>query len=444
MSRLARCARLRKPLALLLEIFFDCWGLMMKKTDFALRKQEIQETFQEGDSEQAFEKVFELIAELFEEQDYRHIVQIYKEWSFLQPRDKLYLFEVAYSLAEQGDKNEAEKIYEWLLSKYSSPAILNNLSLIKKEKGQLNEAWQLISRAYELTPDDEIISRNYQSTLDLIEEQQRIDEEFRAAVPRLQRENEFVINKLQTFLSNVKKEKGYYENMIPIPMWKFRVLMRTDEQKSRSLVEQWLRKGYIRRTGKRGTYGEHIYQINPYLQEGLKQVQHTKIPKSWIVGFEGVNAERLAKLGYYEVLARIQRIRRKYRIILERDINELFLNYIMGSEKAVVVLAGSIVETLLMYYCEKKGITKISYARGSKVVKKNLYEAALGDLLAYFQEQKILSDLLVHLGNISRISRNFVHPGRELRDTDRLDQTKVDLCFMSALEIARKIPKRTT
>lgn len=417
----------------------------MKKNEFAQRKREIQEAFQEGEVEQAFERVFKLIAELFEEQDYRHVVDIYKKWTFLRPREKLYLFEVAYSLADQGDKNEAEKVYEWLLSENpSSPAVLNNLSLIKKEKGLLNEAWQLISKAYELAPEDEIISRNYQSTLDLIEEQQRIDDEFRAAIPRLQRENEFVINKLKTFLSNVKKEKGYHKNMIPIPMWKFRVLMQTDEQKSRSLVEQWLRKGYIRRTGKRGEYGEHVYQINPYLQEGLKQIQYTKVPKAWITGFEGINAEKLTELGYYEVLARIQKIRKKYRAILERDLNELFLNYIMGSEKAVVVLAGSIVETLLMYYCEKKGITKISYARGSKVVKRNLYDAALGDLLAYFQEQKILSDLLVHLGNISRISRNFVHPGKELRDADKLDQTKVDLCFMSALEIARKIPRRTT
>ena len=227
-------------------------------------------------------------------------------------------------------------------------------------------------------------------------------------------------------------------------MWKFRVLMQTDEQKAHSLLDQWLEKGYIRRTGERGHYGEHIYQINPYLEQELKNVKRTKVPEQWIVGIENITVERLVELEYYEIISQISKVRKKFRLLLERDIKELFLNYIMGNHKAVVVLAGSLVETLLMYYCEKKKVCQISYSRNQRTIKKKLYEATLGDLLNFFQEQRTLSDILVHMGNISRISRNFIHPGKELRDTEELNQAKANLCFISVLEIVKSICTRTT
>jgi hypothetical protein len=39
------------------------------------------------------------------------------------------------------------------------------------------------------------------------------------------------------------------------------------------------------------------------------------------------------------------------------------------------------------------------------------------------------------MGNISRIYRNFVHPGKELREAESLNQAKADLCFVSTIEI---------
>ena len=63
----------------------------------------------------------------------------------------------------------------------------------------------------------------------------------------------------------------------------------------------------------------------------------------------------------------------------------------------------------------------------------------LGDLLNYFEQGKIMSDLFVHLGNISRIHRNFIHPGKEVREFEKLDQSKSDLCYISAVEIIKKL-----
>lgn len=68
-----------------------------------------------------------------------------------------------------------------------------------------------------------------------------------------------------------------------------------------------------------------------------------------------------------------------------------------------------------------------------------MYDADLGDLLDYFEQNRMLSDLFVHMGNIARISRNFIHPGKELREAEQLSQAKADMCFISALEVVRHI-----
>ena len=116
--------------------------------------------------------------------------------------------------------------------------------------------------------------------------------------------------------------------------------------------------------------------------------------------------------------------------------NELFLNYLMKNEKAVIILSGSLVEAVLMYYCEEKEITHFYQQRkNNKYVKRDLYESDLGEILTHLQEKKILSDVFVHIGNIARIYRNFIHPGRELREAALLSQSQTNLCFMSTLEI---------
>ena len=109
----------------------------------------------------------------------------------------------------------------------------------------------------------------------------------------------------------------------------------------------------------------------------------------------------------------------------------------MKNEKSVIILAGSLVEAVLMYYCEEEQeITYLYQQRKNKrTVKRDLYDSDLAEILHYLQEKKILSDLFVHIGNIARIYRNFIHPGRELREPELINQSKLDLCFLSTLEI---------
>lgn len=137
-----------------------------------------------------------------------------------------------------GDENKAEEIYETILSfpgEENNPAILNNLSNIKKAKGKIKEAFDLIQKAKKKDSEDEIIDRNYQNLLGIIKEQEAIEQNYKNAIGSIQKENDFVIGKLKNFFTNIKKEYGLKNNQVAIPNWKFKVLMGTDDQKAESL-----------------------------------------------------------------------------------------------------------------------------------------------------------------------------------------------------------------
>jgi tetratricopeptide (TPR) repeat protein len=411
----------------------------MNQKELKKYKSDIKKLYIKKDFKKAQSCSVTLIRQLFEERLYSEIVDIY--WSdFVNPKNHLWIFEVAYALREQNHTKAAEGIYEYILeSNPNNTSVLNNLSLIKKENGEIRIAYELIQKAFELNPDDEIIARNYDSTASIFREIEEIDAKYRYAISSLERENDFVIEKLKAFERNVRKDNDLKEGKIPVPKWKFKVLMETDEQKSLSLLEQWLDKGYLRRTGDRGHYGEYIYEINPHLKRGLMELKPTKINGKWINGLCSLSVAKLNELSYYKILGRISKIKRSFRSILLRDLDELFLNYIVGNEKAVVILSGSLVETGLIYYCEKKRYNNVTYQRHNKIINKRLYDCDLGDLLSFFEQNNLLTSVVIHMGNISRLYRNFIHPGKELREAEALNQAKADICFVSTIEILKSV-----
>jgi hypothetical protein len=255
----------------------------------------------------------------------------------------------------------------------------------------------------------------------------------------LAKENDFVITKLKAFTANFKIDSEQKNLQLPIPRWKFKILMETNEQISISLLNQWTEKGYLYKTDQRGDYREVVYELNPYLEKQVKSISKTKIPDNWIQGMSEISIDNLQELSYFSSIEQIKKVKLKYRNLMLRDIDELFLSYIMKNHKSVIILSGSLVELLLIYYCEKKHINLLSYQGKVKNISRKLYDADLGELLSYFENKKMLGDATIHLGNISRIYRNFVHPGKELRESEDLDQTKADLCFVSTIEIIKSI-----
>jgi len=410
----------------------------MTKKEFQRRKKEIRNLYDNGNAGIGGELASELVRELYADKKLDLILDLYNS-DFLFPKNSLWIFEVAYALNECKSKSEAERIYDHIVSlQPKNASALNNLSNLKKERGLITEAFDLIRRAYDIQK-DEIITRNYECLLTIIREREHTAQLYQHALVLLPKENEFVIQKLQTFFLNAKKDRELKDNKMPIPRWKFKVMMGTDEQKAMSLLDQWLGKGYIRKIDQRGTYGEQIYEFNPLLFNELPKIRPKKVNPQWLKGIEQLNADALENLSYFVIVQSIERVKKTIRNILMRDLDELFLNFIMKNHKAVIILSGSIVEILLIYFCEKKHIEDISYLKGGKTITKKLYDCDLGDLLLYFEQTRLLSSAVVHMGNISRIYRNFVHPGKELREQEVLDQDKANICFASTMEIVKRI-----
>lgn len=408
----------------------------MTGKEFKEKKAHIEELLCSSQFDQAREIALFLIDDLFQERKFTKIVEFFYS-DICEPQQNFYTFEVAYALSETGYIDEAENVYEYLLRYESSnPAILNNLSYIKETKHQIKQAFDLIQKAYEIDPHDEVIAENYLNLLSILQKQEKIQQTFQNALDYLQDENVFVVEKLRSFVRNLTQEDEFKNNRMPIPNWKFSVLMELDQQQAELLSQDWIEKGYLRDTGQHGAQLAPIYELNPLLEEELPKIEQKQLPAKWIEGVEELTVENLERFSYFSTLYKIRKISGKYREIAERDLNELFLNYLIKNEKAVIILSGSLVEAVLMFYCEEKEITHLYQQRkNNKYVKRDLYESDLGEILTYLQEKKILSDVFVHIGNIARIYRNFIHPGRELRETALLSQSQSNLCFMSTLEI---------
>jgi len=408
----------------------------MTGKEFKEKKAHIQELVSALEFDQARELTLFLIKDLFQVRKFTKIVELFYS-DLWELQENFYTFEVAYALSETGYVDEAENVYEYLLRYESNNSvILNNLSHLKEAKNQINEAFDLIRRAYEIDPHDEVIAGNYLNLLSIVQEQEKIQQTFQNALDYLQDENAFVTEKLRTFVNNLKQEDEFRDNRMPIPSWKFSLLTEIDQQQADVLTKDWVEKGYLRDTGQRGSQLAPVYELNPFLEKELPKIQHKELPPKWIEGVEEFTIENLERSSYFSTLHKIRKIKGKYRKIAERDLNELFLNYLMKNEKAVIILSGSLVEAVLMYYCEEKKITHFYQHRKNKTaVKRDLYESDLGEILTHLQEKKILSDVFVHIGNIARIYRNFIHPGRELREATLLSQSQSHLCFISALEI---------
>lgn len=84
-------------------------------------------------------------------------------------------------------------------------------------------------------------------------------------------------------------------------------------------------------------------------------------------------------------------------------------------------------------------MSTVAYEVNNKKIAKELFEATLNDLLPYLEQNKELEKQYVHLGNISRIYRNYVHPGKELRESEELDDSKANLCYISASELINNL-----
>lgn len=405
----------------------------MNKKEFTTRVKEIRINENTAEAKKMFEQ---LVEELHESKESNRIIELYNNKKFTKYcRDSFY---IAYYLKSEDHIDNSKNIYENILVKEpNNTAVLNNLAVIYREKKDFDKSFDLIKRAYEINNDDEVITSNFNQISNILEKIKSKTTDFQNAVSKLSGENQFVLRKLKIFIENFKIQQEYssLNNTLPIPQWKFRELMKTDEIKADSLRDQWLDKIYIYDTGDRGKFNEKVYELNPFLDKELLNLNSFQIKKSWIENIEKLNRDTLINLSYFKTRTKISKINRKYKYIILRDFDELILNYLFQNYKSVVILSGSIVEEIMLYYLDKKKISKIEYSIGKKQISKNLYDSSLIDLLNYLEESNELTSQIINLGNVTRIYRNYIHAGKEIKEGSVLNKNKVDICLNSVLEL---------
>lgn len=387
-----------------------------------------------------------IFSELFEAEYFDKVISVARFFTLDQVREADALFELAYSYNEMKDKAQARVVYELCLKhKGDTTAVLNNLGNLYDDAGDLVGALELYSRGLKISPDDKHLNNNhkrvsqkYTLMLEQAAKEKQLLSEQQTSINYLKKENDYVLEKLSLFIGRVKKDESFESWKASVPKYKFQKYMGVDKQRADSLLSQWLAKGYLIDTRQRDDFHVTIYAINPLIEDEIKRLERLKIPVNWINGFLNINVDVLDSKGYFTMMTRAQKTVKKYRPIFERDINELYNNYLMEHLKATIVLSGSLVELALTYYCERRKATVIQFQdQSGKTKSKNLYDCVLSDLIAYVEQNQFFGSDFIHLSNLSRIYRNFVHPGREMKDV--LDSAKADLCFISTLEILKKI-----
>ncbi|MFD1096120.1 hypothetical protein [Salegentibacter chungangensis] len=121
----------------------------------------------------------------------------------------------------------------------------------------------------------------------------------------------------------------------------------------------------------------------------------------------------------------------KFRKILERDYNELRDCYNVKASKSILILSGSIVESVLTdYFVENLPTGK---------TENNILRSSLADLLDLAEAADIINSKDKQLAVIIKDYRNLIHPGKEIRTKEEFDFETAKLAKILLDIILRKL-----
>ena len=137
--------------------------------------------------------------------------------------------------------------------------------------------------------------------------------------------------------------------------------------------------------------------------------------------------QNLKNLDYEETYQKLSKIKdNKINNIFIRDYNELVYNYLSNQSKTVVLMSGTIIELLLLYILEFNNIVK--YSVGANGRNKKVEEMDISEMLEVCTQEKLIHNAPQKFIDGMRNFRNFIHPGKELREKNLdIDKQTVDL-----------------
>lgn len=123
------------------------------------------------------------------------------------------------------------------------------------------------------------------------------------------------------------------------------------------------------------------------------------------------------------------------RFAIERDLNELEVCLTAGAYKAAMVLAGSIVEAVLVDHY-------LSFPR--KIDEQNkILSMSLSSLIDWAEDDQIISKTTKVLSVVIKSYRNLIHPGRELRLAETIDMNSARVAESLVHMILSDLTNRT-
>jgi hypothetical protein len=116
----------------------------------------------------------------------------------------------------------------------------------------------------------------------------------------------------------------------------------------------------------------------------------------------------------------------KFKDILLRDYEELMKCYEVKATKSVLILCGSIIETILTEYFIE------SLPNGN--TKEDILKMSLGKLLDLAENNNLITSKIKKLSSVIQDYRNLIHPGREVRINEGFNNDDAEIS-MSLLRI---------
>ncbi len=342
------------------------------------------------------------------------------------------LFETAYSLAYVDETSRlAQRLYRKIVENDpSSCASWNNLGVICEKQGDLDEACRCYRRAFEQDGSSELYKRNVQ----------RVSEElkkYEGGLEAVERENGWLIGRLD-MLRRTCDALGEFSCS-----YRDRAaLLRVSPQKAEELFEKFLKQHYIFKLPGEGKNKVSRYRMNPlvcrYLAAEADRLEQNRVFEQ--IG-ERLNMDAARSIGYTEELTDLlDKIEDKeLRDILKRDIFECAVSVLAGQNKSAIVLSGSVMEALLVYRLQKRGVQE--YDIGSLLGRyprvKPVRDMILNELLEVGKKTGLLSAEEYHLSNFIRFYRNIIHPSCEIRRSYEINDQSARLMWNALLLMLR-------
>ena len=108
----------------------------------------------------------------------------------------------------------------------------------------------------------------------------------------------------------------------------------------------------------------------------------------------------------------------EFRNSLDNDYEEMKISFQNKSWKSTHIIAGSIIEAILL-----DSLISIKYTE------KDPLKMSLNEIILACSKENIISQKIVELSNVIKNYRNLIHPGRSLRLQEKIDEHSANICL---------------